>query len=203
MATVQQPAPAFDPQEMPSEPVRRFTVDEYHRLIDIGFFGEDESYELIEGWLVPKMTKKPPHEFSLSALDDFIAANLSPKLLRRCQLAITLTDGEPEPDIAIVPGPRSKYESRHPAGSEVLFVAEVSDVTLRRDRGSKLRSYARAGIPVYWIVNVNTRQVEVYTSPKGKAYLGKLIYHDDETVEIDLGGRKPAKLPVSDLFPTK
>jgi Uma2 family endonuclease len=80
---------------------------------------------------------------------------------------------------------------------------EVADVTLRRDRGPKLRSYARAGIPTYWIVNVKARQVEVYTSPEGSAYAPKIVYAEDESVEMDLGGKKSVVLHVGDLFPER
>jgi Uma2 family endonuclease len=185
---------------MPSEPVRRFTVDEYHRLIEIGFFGDEESFELVEGWLLPKMTKKPPHEFALSYLDDFIAARISKKLLRRCQLAITLADSEPEPDLAIVKGPREKYGDQHPHAEDVLLVIEVADVTLRRDRGQKLRAYARAGIPTYWIVNVKARQIEVHSLPQGASYRERVVYSDDQTIELPLGAKRAAELAVSDLF---
>ena len=42
-----------DVGEMPPEPVRRFTVPEYHQLIKAGILDEDDNIELLEGWLVP------------------------------------------------------------------------------------------------------------------------------------------------------
>ena len=41
-------------------PLRRFTLDEYHRLIEIGFFDEDERVELLEGVLVYDESKLNP-----------------------------------------------------------------------------------------------------------------------------------------------
>jgi Uma2 family endonuclease len=60
-------------------------------------------------------------------------------------------------------------QDRHPEPAEVALVVEVADTSLRRDRGTKKRLYARARIPVYWIVNLVERQIEVYTDPTGPA----------------------------------
>jgi hypothetical protein len=49
---------------------RQFTVDEYHRLIEIGLLTEDDNLELLEGYLVKKMTKNPPHEGSIDLAND-------------------------------------------------------------------------------------------------------------------------------------
>ena len=63
----------------------------------------------------------------------------------RGQKAITLPRGEPEPDVCVVVGPFERYHDYHPLPAEIGMVCEVSDTTLRNDRGLKLRSYARAG----------------------------------------------------------
>lgn len=34
----------------------------------------------------------------------------------------------------------------------------------------KLRLYARAGLPEYWIVDANAETLEVYRSPRGDSY---------------------------------
>src|SRR5262249_62096530 len=72
---------------------------------------------------------------------------------------------EPEPDISIVRGANADYRSRVPGPADVAMLVEVSDSTLGQDQGLKLAAYARDGIPVYWIVNLVDRQVEVYTRP--------------------------------------
>ena len=51
-----------------------------------------------------------------------------------------------------------------------MLAVEVSDTTLRRDRRVKLALYARAGIPEFWIVNLEVREVEIYRSPSGDTY---------------------------------
>lgn len=79
---------------------------------------------------------------------------------------MTLEDGtEPEPDVLVVPGQWQDYEDHHPTPPEVCLLVEVSDATLRKDRGEKVHTYARAGIADYWIVNLVNRQLEVYRDP--------------------------------------
>src|SRR4051794_17419762 len=82
-------------------------------------------------------------------------------------LARRTADSEPEPDIMAVRAEAAEREDRHPEPSEVALVVEVAESSLRRDRGTKKRLYARAGIVVYWIVNLAERQIEVYTEPTG------------------------------------
>src|SRR5205085_1775955 len=86
----------------PPFPVRRFTVDEYHRLIQSGILGEDERVELLEGWIVPKMPRNSRHDGTI----DFVARALGLCLPSgrwcRTQEAITTVDSEPEPDLAVV-----------------------------------------------------------------------------------------------------
>ena len=80
--------------------------------------------------------------------------------------AIRIAGGEPEPDLAVVIGPVGNNDDHHPNVDEIAMVIEVSDSTLTYDRGIKLRAYAGAAIPAYWIVNLVDRQVEVYGNPK-------------------------------------
>lgn len=153
-----------------SEPVFPLSVEQYHSMIDAGTLGEDDPVELIEGALVFKMPKNPPHEASLGQIQDLFPSRLLPGWLLRLQAPITLSDSEPEPDATIVRGQRGDYRKRHPHADEVALVIEVANTTLPRDRGMKLRTYARAGVATYWIVNLVDRHIEVYTNPDGNCY---------------------------------
>lgn len=133
---------AFDPAELPTEPVKRWTVSEYHNLIRLGVLTEDHPYELIEGWLVTKLIRNPPHDYAISRLNQILTRTVPDNFVVRPQLAITLDDGEPEPDFSIVIGPAEKYEESHPTASEILLVIEIADSTLARDRSLKLRTSA-------------------------------------------------------------
>ncbi len=190
----------------PPLPVRRFTVDEYHRLIETGVLGEDDDVELLEGWIVPKMARTPTHD----ALISFIMnRSLSPQLpsgwFRRGQSAITTTGSEPEPNIAVVRGLERDYLSRHPSPADMALVIEVADSSLQPDRVYKGRIYAAGDVPVYWIVNLIDRQVEVYTDPSGPdaapSYRTRQDYKLGELVPFVLDSKDLASIAVQELMP--
>src|SRR5437764_401685 len=146
---------------------RRFSVPEYHRLIELGILTENDNLELLEGYLVHKMSRNPPHDASLQKGMKKWLRLLPPGWDLRVQSAVTLTESEPEPDFAVVRGDETAYLTRHPNAADIGLVVEASDSILPGDRDDKGRIYARAGIPCYWIVNINDRQIEVYAAPSG------------------------------------
>jgi len=143
----------------------RMTVAQYHSIEQAGILDEDDRLELLEGLLITKMPKNPPHRLSTGLLQDALLAILPKDYHLNLQEPITLADSEPEPDLAVICGQRRDYRDRHPDAKAVALVIEVSDATLERDRTIKQRIYARAGIPIYWILNLRDRQLEVYTEP--------------------------------------
>ncbi len=183
---------------------RRFTVDEYHRLTEIGVLTEDDNLELIEGWLIHKMPHNPPHDGTLHQVLDELTVRLPAGWKIRIQSAITLPDSEPEPDLAVVRIDPDRYRTRHPNPADIGLIVEVSDSTLDGDRIDKGRVYARAGIPTYWIVNIPDRQVEVYTSPSGPAatpaYGRRQDYRAGDQLPFVLDGAVVAALAVQDLL---
>ena len=132
----------------------RMTVDQYESLVESGIL-DGRPIELIDGLLVRKMGKKPPHVIACEATRD----ELLPLLPRGSRLTIEAPVripefDEPEPDLAIVRGTREEYEDHHPGPADVGVLIEVSDTTLDRDRGEKGFAYARGGVGTYWIVNL-------------------------------------------------
>ena len=110
----------------------------------------------------------------------------------------------PEPDVAIVPGPEELYDDVRPTAADLLLVVEVSDTTLARDCGLKQRVYARSRVPVYWIVNLLDRVVEVYTDPRGgrtPAYRTRTDYRPGDTIPVGVGKKAAGTIVVSELFP--
>src|SRR5437588_11485444 len=93
---------------VPRLPVRRFTVEEYHRMIELGILGEDEDVELLAGQITPKMSRNAPHDGVLGLIDDLIRSRLPISWKVRVQCALTTADSEPEPDIAVVRGPLAR-----------------------------------------------------------------------------------------------
>ncbi len=184
---------------------RRFSVAEYHRLIELGFLTEDDNLELLEGYLVHKMSRNPPHDAAIQKGTRKWLRLLPPGWDLRVQSAITLSESEPEPDFAIVRGDETAYTTRHPTPADIGLVVEVSDATLPGDRDDKGRIYARAGIPCYWIVNLVDRQVEEYSSPSGPGpdprFAQRVDHRPGDSVSLLLGGNLQVQVAAQDLLP--
>src|SRR5262245_16121885 len=110
--------------------MRRFNVDEYHRLIDLGILTENDPVELLEGWLWYKMPGDPSHAAHVEITRRTLESVLPAAWWVRDQKAITLSDSEPEPDLAVVPAPPGRYEDHHPGPSEIALLVEVANTTL-------------------------------------------------------------------------
>ncbi|HEX8325692.1 MAG TPA: Uma2 family endonuclease [Tepidisphaeraceae bacterium] len=187
------------------EPIFKLSVEAYHELVRLGQLTSDDKVELIEGVLVHRMSKNPPHEFCKNQLVVILSRLLPPGWFCRTEAPLTLGDGEPEPDVSVVRGNNRDFLQRHPHAADVGLVIEVSDTTHRRDRGSKRRAYARGGVGVYWIVDLTTRQVEVHTDPNPAAepptYAEPRHYGAGESIPVMLDGKRIGEVAVSDVLP--
>ena len=116
-----------------------------------------------------------------------------------------MSDSEPEPDVAVIRGDLDEYEHSHPGPQDVALVVEVADASLDRDRSIKKQVYARAGIPVYWIVNLPERRIEVYTAPSGPAETSDYRQHENyaagSEVPLIVEGREVGRVPVAAVLP--
>ncbi|HEY7157562.1 MAG TPA: Uma2 family endonuclease [Gemmataceae bacterium] len=184
---------------------RRFSVAEYHKLIEIGILTEDDNLELLDGYLVHKMSRNPPHDAALQLIQETLPRLLPAGWCLRMQSAITLSRSEPEPDAAIVRGNARTYSTHHPGPADIGLVIEVADSTLDGDRIDKGRIYAEAGIACYWIVNLVDRQIEVYTLPSGATAAPAFAQRQDhplgDDVALLLDAAAVANIPVRDLLP--
>src|SRR5262249_12944549 len=132
----------------------RFSVEQYHRLVDTGIFTPDDRCELIRGWIVKKMPQKPSLSSGIVRITRRLYQHLPENWLVRCQCPITLADSEPEPDIVIVAGPEEIWDYRHPGADDIETLIEVADTSLLSDRRGKGKLYAEAGIKQFWLVNL-------------------------------------------------
>ncbi len=143
--------------------VRRWTRDEYERLVDFGVFQRDP-VELIGGQLIVAEPQGSYHATAVGAADDALRAILPPGRIVRTQMPIALDEeSAPEPDLAVVRGTRGDYRASHPA--RPALVLEVADSSLDFDRQHKGSLYARAGILDYWILNLTDRVLEMLREP--------------------------------------
>lgn len=187
----------------PELPIARFSVEQYHRMIESGAFTEDDRLELVEGWVVTKMAKGPGYEYSTGRLDEVLRERLPAGWRVRNQAPITLSRSEPEPDVTVARGAREDYRDHHPGAMDIALVVEVSDASLATDR-LKGRTYGAAGIPEYWIVNLLERTIEVYTSPSGShdtGYQRRTVLDENDEVRVMIDGQQQGTLSVAGLLP--
>ncbi|SFJ53257.1 Endonuclease, Uma2 family (restriction endonuclease fold) [Planctomicrobium piriforme] len=189
---------------LPPFPVWRWTLDEYHALVDQGSF-DDERVELLEGWIVPKMTRNPPHDAAVVRIDGVLRPLIPSGYHMRVQSAVTTGDSEPEPEpeLAIVSGETEDYEEEHPGGQDILLLVEIADASLQKDR-RKTRVYAAAGVNVVWIADLRSRQLEVYSGPMAASgeYQNRHVYQVGESIPLTLQDRGH-EIPVERLFSRK
>ena len=200
--TLLAPQPSLVPA-LPPVPVRRFSVEEYHRMIEDGFFAEDEAVELLEGWIIPKMARDARHDATIELADETLSGLLPSGWRVRVQCAVTTGDSEPEPDLALVKGsPRSRAK-QHPGAAEVPLLIEVAESSLSLDRRLKGRAYARARFVEYWIINLVDNQVEVHTEPVSEAeepfYRSRRVFGRGESIAFLVDGTN-CVVAVNDLL---
>lgn len=166
----------------------RFSLDEYHQLIESGGFDEDTRVELIEGMILDMSPKSKEHENAIRWLTRWLITSLDPDRFEvGVQTALTLERSEPEPDLSVirVDAPRAY----HP--STAALVIEVAVSSQLRDLHQKPSVYARGGIEEYWVIDLDARRAVIHRDPSGDGY--------ELVAEIDAGGSVAARaleLPV-------
>jgi len=190
---------------IPNDLILRLSIEQYHAMIQSGILTDDDFVELLEGWLVFKMPKNPPHRVTTRLVRTALENILPPGWYVDSQEPITLSNSEPEPDIVVVRGDTRQYLDRHPGAEDIGIVIEVSDTTLQRDRTVKKRIYARAGISIYWIVNLVEGLVEVYSQPLVEVeqpdYSQRLDFGRSAVIPIIIEGIEIGAIAVNSLLP--
>src|SRR5438552_13539404 len=141
-----------------------FTVSDYYRMAEAGIIREDERVELLNGEIVQMSPTGSNHSACVARLYTLMFRLVGNNALVWAQNPISLSElSEPVPDVALLKPRSDFYAKRHPQPSDVLLLIEVSDSTLKYDRRVKVPSYAQAGIPEVWIVNLQEEIIEIYT----------------------------------------
>ena len=190
-------------QQPAAESERPISVEEYHGMIDSGTLPEDGRFELLNGRVVRKMTKHPPHVLASDNTADAFQASLPNGWYVRRQDPVTLEMSEPEPDVAVVRGSKEDYGQHHPGPADVGMVVEVSDSSLAIDR-QKAEIYARNRIEHCWIVNLVNASVEVMNRPQGAdeaaCYASVDVYESGGQIPLIVAGESVAHIPVDDVL---
>jgi Uma2 family endonuclease len=200
-----QPVAGITLPPVPGDFFWRLSLAQYHDMVRLGILSEDDPVELWEGFLVRKMTKSRAYCLATELLQNALRPLIPAGWHLESQESVTLLGSEFEPDGAIVRGGVRDYVDANPVAADLALVIEVSDSSLARDRGFKKAIYAKAGIPVYWIVNLIDRQVEVYGSPSAAADTFDYGQHRDfggaDEVALVVGEREVGRIPVRELLP--
>jgi Uma2 family endonuclease len=191
---------SLDVFELGNDRIRRLTRAEYDRMIELGLFDEDERLELLDGILVAVSPQGAPHAYTIQTLNTLVQRALGDRsdVVVRPQLPLALgAHSEPEPDVAIVPA--GNYAVAHP--TTALLVIEVADESAAKDRRLKAPIYARAGIPEYWIIDLQRRVVDVFREPRDGAYQDVRSHGESDVLEPrSLSG---LKVPVAAVLPPR
>jgi Uma2 family endonuclease len=175
-----------------------WTREEYERRVEEGFFRPGERVELVDGVLYEMSPQNSPHADSTSLLLYALLPVFTAGFHIRVQMPLALgLDSEPEPDIAVVPGPPGSYSSSHPTSA--VLIVEVAESSLSHDRRRKASLYTRAGIPEYWMMNLVEWHLEVFRDPVDGEYRSSTILRAGDSVSPL--SRPDVKIPVADLFP--
>ncbi len=172
---------------------------ECHALGKQGVIGPADRVELLEGLIVRKTNQLPPHSFAVQMLSRSLYANVPESFVVRCQLPVTLSASEPEPDFAIVTGTTDNYRQRHPFGDECRLLVEVADSSLARDLG-KAAIYASAGVEEYWIIKIPTQSVLRMRKPAAGRYAEIVEFQRAESINFQLADLS-FSLPLTEAFP--
>src|SRR5262245_32811403 len=154
------------------QPARKlFTVTEYHQMVDAGVLKEDDRVELLNGKIIEMNPIGPRHASHVDRLIHILPTKLKGKATLRVQSPILLNDySEPQPDLTLLKPRADFYASGHPTPADVLIVIEVSDSTVESDRRAKIPTYALAGIPESWLIDLVEDRIEVHSNPYNGIY---------------------------------
>jgi len=149
----------------------RFTVDEYHRMGEVGILREDDRVELIDGEIVQMAAISPRHAGCVININRLFVTRLRERAVVSPQNPVVIRPrSEPQPDLLVLRPRNVSYSREHPTPDDVLLAVEVADTTVRFDRLVKARLYARAMMAEFWLLLASDGSVEIYREPGPDGY---------------------------------
>lgn len=165
--------------------IAKWTLEQYHQMIAAGIL-DGQRVELLNGEIVEMPPEGEPHAFYASTVGDYLRALLGNRVQIRENHPITIpaTQSEPEPDIAVVQPLGREYLQHHPYPENVFWLIEFSNTSLKKDLDPKAKSYAAAGIPEYWVVNLQAMKLIVMRNPVDGIYQSQVTLSDGQISPI-------------------
>jgi Uma2 family endonuclease len=147
-------------------------VEQYHRMGEAGVFAPDARVELIEGEVIEMAPMGSRHFAAVSRLNRLLTAAIGGRAIVNSQLPLRMNSmSEPEPDLSVLKARDDFYAGGLPTGADTLLVIEVSDTTLAYDMRVKAGLYARNGVPAYWVVDLPSSLLRVFSDPRDGVYV--------------------------------
>jgi Uma2 family endonuclease len=182
-------------------PLYRISLDQYEAMVEAGVFTKRDRLHLINGLLVTKATQGDDHcvadELCRVALSGVVPTGW---FIRSGKPVRLPPDCEPEPDQAVVRGAIRDYRHGHPGPADIAQIVEIAENSPIEDR-TMMRVYGGAGIPVYWIVNLVDRQVEVDSVPQPDGYATRQDFESGDYVTVVLDATIVGQIAVNDILP--
>jgi len=182
---------------MPPKPFR-FTISQYRRLAITDLF-HDLKTMLIDGELYVMPLPEPPHDVGITLTHNWLSREFDNGYWVRNQMGFDIgMDNDPGPDLAVVKGTFRDFSRATPTKAE--FIVEIADSSLAIDTGRKAELYATAGVPDYWVLDVDNRQLHVFRDPQpGGTFALHQLLNDAESI-APLASPN-ANVTVRDLLP--
>jgi Uma2 family endonuclease len=179
---------------------RLFTREEYHRMGEVGILTRSDRVELIRGEIIKMSPQGRRHRAFIDNLNHLLDVGLAGRAIVSVQMPIVLSDDtEPEPDVQILRRRTVPYKDREADADDALLLIEVAATSLGYDRSTKLRIYAAAGIPEYWVVDCVAESIEVHRAPHADGYR-EVTRVAGPTATVALQAFPDVALGLSDIF---
>jgi Uma2 family endonuclease len=184
------------------------TIDLLSRMIESGMIPQDRRIYLRGGRLYEKMARTRAHGYVGAAVTRAVDRRLPDgwSLWPESTIVLDPTNA-PLPDFAVIRGSNPLdfgAPDRYPVPADVGLLIEVAVTSLRDDLTIQLEQYARAGIPVYWVLDVPGRRILVHSEPRVSEGRGEFtrveIYRPGDSLPLVLDGREAARIPFDDLL---
>ena len=164
----------------------KITVDEYQALGETGVLGWEARVELIDGDIIDMAPIGQDHISTVDILNETLVLACQGRAIVSVQNPVRLDRyNEPQPDFAIYRRRADFYRTGERAGpKDTLLLIEVANTFLRYDRTIKLRLYARAGIPEYWIIDLKARTLDAYRNPANEGYAEITVHGPSDSLAL-------------------
>lgn len=177
----------------------KLSVEQYHRMGEVGILHEDDGVELIDGELIRMAPIGSLHGGLVSRLTRLLVERAAGRAIVSPRNSVILGEfTEPQPDLAVLKWRDDDYMAAVPVAADTLLVIEVADSSLRYDRDVKLRFYAESGVPEFWIVDAHRRRLLVHREPADRSYRSARTLGEGDAVSC--AALPQLRIEVSELF---